>query len=72
MKYLVLYNDGCNGLRRSGVALSLPQGAFERNPGDGVWELGEGSYAVELRDKDPIITAECDEDEEWEEEDLEE
>jgi hypothetical protein len=62
MKYLILYADGCNGLRRSGVTETLPTDAYERNPGEGVYELDEGSYAIEIREND--VTWEDDEEEE--------
>ena len=54
-KYLVLGDDGCNGTRRYGVTRKLPKNAFERNKGEGLWELPDddcGTLYVELRKND--------------------
>ena len=68
-RFLFLDNDGCNGLKRGDVVNAIPNGYFERNDGDGIWEVeGGGGYLVELRD-DPARDL-TDDDNMEEEEDL--
>ena len=60
-KYLVLYSDGCNGVRRGGVTNVLPEGFWERNEGEKVFESDspEGTWYVELLgEKEPEFEAE--------------
>jgi len=57
VRFLCLYSDGTNGVRRGRTFRGLPPGFVERNPGEGIYESQSGaSWLVELRD-DPTCEA---------------
>ena len=73
VKYLQIYNDGCNGYGRGELLNQVPAGYEEQNDGGGIWEGPDGQgedFYVEIRDNES--SRDATEDDAYEDEDEDE